>query len=106
MSKYAKINLQNIVENIIECEDSEIYTQNGTHIKVTENTGNVSIGFEYSLENNKFIPIKPFDSWVLNEESFTWKAPVDIPNDATVTPLGSVINYTWNEENQEWIKNS
>jgi hypothetical protein len=103
MSLYAKINETNIVENIIICEDSQISLINGRHVKVTELTGNASIGFEYSSDHNKFIAIKPFDSWVLDNDLFAWKAPVALPEDANVTPLGSVINYRWNEEDQEWV---
>lgn len=103
MSLYAKINETNIVDNIIICEDSQISLIPGKHVKVTELTGNASVGFKYSGEHNKFIPVKPFDSWILDDNTFKWKSPIDLPEDANVTPLGSVINYRWNEDSQEWV---
>lgn len=93
MSIYAKINSENIVENVILCEDSEIGTQKGNHIKVTESTKNASVGYTYDAENNKFIASKPFESWTLNEK-FDWVSPVG------ESPAGLHI---WNEENQEWV---
>jgi hypothetical protein len=93
MSIYAKINSENIVENVILCEDSEIGTQKGIHIKVTESTKNASVGHTYNAENNKFISSKPFESWSLNE-NFDWVSPVGD------SPAGL---YTWDEESQEWV---
>jgi hypothetical protein len=103
MSQYAKINSDNIIENVIVCEDSQISLQNGKFVKVTEETKNPQIGGEYREDVNVFVRIKPYESWVLNDE-YSWESPVEIPNDAQVTPLGSVINYQWNEEDQVWIK--
>ena len=50
-------------------------------------------GFTYDAENDVFIPSKPFDSWVLDETKWIWKAPVDYPDDD---------KYTWNEETTSW----
>lgn len=93
MTLYAKINSENVVENVILCEDSEIITQAGIHIKVTDLTKNASIGQTYDAENNKFIAPKPFESWTLNE-SFDWVSPIG------ESPEGL---HTWDEENQEWV---
>ena len=103
MSQYAKINSDNIIENVIVCEDSQISLQDGNFVKVTNETMSPQIGGEYNKDANKFIRIKPYESWVLNDE-FNWTSPVEIPNDAQITPLGSVINYKWDEEDQAWIK--
>lgn len=54
------------------------------------------IGYKYDVSRDAFIPPKPFDSWVLNEESCIWEAPVPYPSE------GSNL-YTWNEENQTWV---
>lgn len=53
------------------------------------------IGYSYSDELDAFIPPKPFASWLLNEETCLWEAPVPYPGE------GSDI-YTWNEETQTW----
>ena len=93
MSKYAKINSENIVENVILCEDSEIGTQAGYHVKVTDLTKNAVIGSTYDADNNKFISPKPFESWSLNE-NFDWVSPVG------ESPVGL---HTWDEDAQEWV---
>jgi hypothetical protein len=52
------------------------------------------IGFQYDQTRDAFIPPKPFNSWILNEDTCNWEAPVAYPNDGQ--------RYTWNEENQSW----
>lgn len=52
------------------------------------------IGFTYDEELDAFIPPKPFDSWLLNEQTFLWDAPVPYPTDGA--------NYNWNEETLTW----
>jgi hypothetical protein len=53
------------------------------------------IGYTYDAQRDAFIPPKPFNSWVLNEETCIWDAPVAYPEDD-----GKF--YTWNEENLAW----
>ena len=52
------------------------------------------VGYFYDEVLDAFIPIKPFISWVLNEETCQWNAPVDHPNDGKM--------YIWNEDNISW----
>ena len=52
------------------------------------------IGYTYDETRDAFIPPKPFDSWVLNEQSCLWEAPVAYPEDGQ--------QYTWNEELGTW----
>lgn len=93
MSKYAKINSSNIVENVIVCEDSQIGSFPGEWIKVTAETKEAHVGGEYNRENSKFISVKPqFDSWVLDED-FNWVAPTEMPLSG---------NYIWNESLAQW----
>jgi hypothetical protein len=95
MSKYAKINSENIVENVIVCEDSQIGTQSGDHIKVTDITRDAVLGGSYDSINNKFINLKPYQSWVLGED-FNWQSPIGAkPEDG---------DYEWNEEDASWVK--
>jgi hypothetical protein len=54
------------------------------------------IGFTYDEERDAFIPPQPFDSWVLNEDTCLWEAPVPYPADGGI--------YTWDEENGAWIE--
>lgn len=52
------------------------------------------LGFYYDEQRDAFIPPRPFDSWVLNEETCLWESPIPYPNDGN--------DYVWNEENQSW----
>lgn len=95
MSKYAKINSENIVENVIDCEDSAIGTQIGRHIKVTEGTGRASIGYTYNEEHNKFISIKIYDSWILNKD-LIWESPAG--------PQPENGYFYWDEDTLAWVE--
>src|SRR6056300_1370968 len=52
------------------------------------------VGFKYDQYKDAFIPPKPFNSWILNETTCLWEAPVVYPTDGQV--------YNWNETNQSW----
>jgi len=52
------------------------------------------LGYSYDETLDAFIPPSPFPSFVLNEETCLWEAPVPYPTDGE--------RYTWNEEDQEW----
>jgi len=52
------------------------------------------IGFKYDQTRDAFIPPKPFNSWILNETTCQWEAPVAYPDDDNI--------YTWNETTQTW----
>lgn len=52
------------------------------------------IGYKYDSTRDAFIPPKPFNSWILNETTCLWEAPVPYPSDNEL--------YEWNEEDQQW----
>ena len=52
------------------------------------------IGMNYDAQRDAFIPQKPYNSWVLNEQTCNWDAPVARPNDNNI--------YIWNEEILNW----
>ena len=52
------------------------------------------IGMTYDEDRDAFISIKPYNSWVLNEDTCQWEAPVVKPDDGQI--------YNWNETNQTW----
>ena len=54
------------------------------------------IGFSYDKTRDAFIPPKPYPSWVLNETTCLWDAPVAYPDDDKI--------YTWNEETTSWVE--
>ena len=55
------------------------------------------IGYTYDENRNAFIPQKPFNSWILNETTCNWEAPVPLPSDASIDK-----RYTWNELTLSW----
>jgi hypothetical protein len=54
------------------------------------------IGFAYDEERDAFIPPQPFESWVLNEDTCLWDAPVPYPTDGAV--------YVWDEDSLAWVE--
>lgn len=52
------------------------------------------IGFTYDVARDAFIPPKPFPSWLLNETSCLWEAPVPYPTDGKA--------YVWDEDTVSW----
>jgi hypothetical protein len=52
------------------------------------------LGYTYDADRDAFIPPKPFNSWVLDEETCLWEAPVAYPTDG--------LTYIWNESNTDW----
>jgi hypothetical protein len=55
------------------------------------------IGYSYDAERDAFIPPKPYASWILNEETCQWNAPVEMPVEAEKF-------FTWDEETTSWIE--
>jgi hypothetical protein len=51
-------------------------------------------GYFYDTERDAFIPPKPYNSWILDEDTCLWEAPIAYPDDNK--------NYVWNETNQTW----
>jgi hypothetical protein len=54
-----------------------------------------AIGYTYDEKRDAFISQKPYDSWILNETTCDWEAPVAYPQDGN--------KYKWNEETLNWI---
>jgi len=52
------------------------------------------VGFTYDATRDAFIPPKPYPSWLLNEDTCWWEAPVAMPTDKP---------YRWDEETTSWI---
>jgi hypothetical protein len=111
MAHYAFLDENNIVTEVItgideteliEGLEPEIWYGNfrGQVCKRTSYNANIrknyaGIGFSYDSERDAFIPPKPFDSWILNENTCIWESPVPYPSDGEF--------YIWDENNQTWI---
>jgi hypothetical protein len=106
MSHFAKVE-NGIVTEILVAEQDFINTLEGTWIQTSYNTFGgqhpkgtplrknfAGLGYSYDTELDAFIPPKPFTSWVLNQESCLWQAPVAKPTDEK--------QYYWNEETTSW----
>lgn len=118
MAHYSFLNMQNIVTEVIVgkdetdgptnwemhygnfreqvCKRTSYNTRGGVHINggTPFRKNYAGIGYTYDETRDAFIPPKPFDSWVLNEDSCLWEAPVAMPDDDQM--------YTWNEETTSW----
>jgi len=60
-----------------------------------------SVGYTYDEDRDAFIPPKPFPSWVLNETTCLWEAPVERP-ELTQEQIDNGSYYSWNEETTTW----
>jgi hypothetical protein len=75
-------------------------TSYNTHGGVHDNGGtplrknHASIGMIYDEDRDAFIYKKPFNSWILNEDTCLWESPIPYPQDNN--------EYKWNEQNQSW----
>ena len=110
MAHYAFLNSDNIVTEVItgideteliEGLDPEIWYGNfrGQACKRTSYNGNIrknyaGIGYTYDAGRDAFISPKPFDSWLLDEATCQWEAPVAYPTDG--------FTYKWNESEVDW----
>ena len=97
MAHFAKINKTNIVTDVIVAEqdfinsgkvgDSFLWIQTSYNGSFRKNYA--GIGFQYDKTRDAFIAPKPYPSWILNETTCRWEAPVAYPDDEN--------NYNWNE---------
>jgi hypothetical protein len=75
-------------------------TSYNTHKGIHNNGGTplrknyAGIGYTYDEDRDAFIPKKPFNSWILNEQTCLWEAPIAYPTDGKI--------YIWNEQIQNW----
>jgi hypothetical protein len=53
------------------------------------------VGFTYNETLDAFIPPKPYDSWVINEETYSWDPPIPYPEDD--------VAYDWDKDKKSWV---
>jgi len=125
MAHFAKIDENNIVTRVVvvcntdtsdnqgnEVEEigqqflKNLYGQETNWIKASYNStirknypGN---GYKYDEALDAFIPPKPYDSWILDEITYQYVAPVPFPEGVTAE---SGITYRWDEESLSWQEN-
>ena len=82
-------------------------TSYNTHAGVHNNNGtplrknHAGIGYTYDETRDAFIPPKPFNSWILNETTCFWNAPIARP-ELTQEQIDNKNYYTWNESTLTW----
>jgi len=69
---------------------SGIHNNGGTPLR----KNHASIGYTYDEDRDAFISPKPFNSWILNENTCLWEAPVAYPQNDN--------KYKWNEQTLSW----
>jgi hypothetical protein len=111
MAHFAKLGVGNIIEAVhVVSNDIATTEQAGVDFlnnlyntrdvwKQTSYNGNIrknfaGIGFQYDQTRDAFIAPKPFNSWILDETTCQWEAPVALPDTEN--------RYNWNEINQNW----
>ena len=118
MAHFAQLDENNIVTQVIVVSNDDIKDSEGNESELTgiafcksllgPNTiwkqtsynnsirkNYAGIGFTYDATLDAFIAPKPYNSWILNETSCIWEAPVAYPNDGNM--------YAWDEETTSWV---
>jgi hypothetical protein len=106
----------NIVKQVIVVSNQDILNEQGQESedlginfcfnllggtwKQTSYNGNIrknyaGIGYTYDESRDAFIAPKPYNSWLLDEDTCQWKAPIPYPNDEQ--------RYKWNETILNWV---
>ena len=95
--------LQKLFNNRDVWKQTSYNTRGGEHLldgtPFRKNYG--AVGFKYDQSRDAFIPKKPFNSWILNEDTCRWEAPVAKP-ELTQEQIDNNNYYEWNETNQTW----
>jgi hypothetical protein len=118
MAHFAKLDVNNVVLEITVINNIEMLAADGSESetmgvaflirwsggysnwKQTSYNGKIrknyaGIGYIYDAARDAFIAPQPFASWVLNEETCQWDAPVAMPTDGQ--------RYSWDEETLSWV---
>jgi hypothetical protein len=107
MAHFAELDENNVVTRVIVTDNNDpngdegyqwlIDNLGGTWIQTSYNKNFrknfAGLGYTYDSTLDAFIPPKPFESWVLDEVTCTWQAPVQSPGDMII----------WDEESGSWI---
>ena len=117
MAHFAQIDENNIVQQVIVVHNNELLDENGyekeskgiqfcesllggfwvqTSYNASFRKNYAGIGYTFDRARQAFIPPKPFNSWILNEDTCHWEAPTPMPDDGKM--------YSWDEETTSWIE--
>jgi hypothetical protein len=123
MASFAKIGLNGKVIEVLSVVNEVLHDSNGVEQEsigidfLTKLTGypvwvqtsynnnfrknHAGIGMTYDEDRDAFIPKKPFNSWILNETTCLWEAPVAMP-ELTQEQIDNKNYYAWNEQIKNW----
>jgi hypothetical protein len=106
MTYFAKLDADNIVifvtagrveddglEEELNARTGDVYRQ--TYLDGSARFNYAGLGHTYDADRDAFIPPTPYPSWVLDEATCLWVAPIDYPADGG--------QYVWDEETTEWV---
>lgn len=105
MAHFAELDKNNVVLRVVAVHDSEehlwpIYPFEGVWIKTSYNNNirknYAGRGYTYDVNRDAFIPPKPYQSWILNDQTCLWESPVKYPSDGK--------DYIWDETMQVWMQ--
>ena len=123
MAHFAQLDENNVVTQVIVVDNKDTSDANGVEKesigvafcerllggtwKQTSYNANfrknyAGIGYTYNAGIDAFVPPKPYNSWVLNNTTAQWEAPVAMPEDAGTGEPPKM--YTWNEETTNWVE--
>jgi len=79
------------------CKRTSYNTHGGVHFGggTPYRKNYAGIGFTFDSGRDAFIPPKPFASWLLDEDTCLWNAPVPYPDDGN--------RYQWDEDSLSWV---
>jgi hypothetical protein len=104
MSWYARVKdgIVNQVTYLVDTKDGDwLYREHGGQWLRCAEDGSLrmnfpAIGYTYDPQRDAFIPPKPYPSWILNEYTCLWDAPVPMPQDGKI--------YNWDEATTSWVE--
>lgn len=120
MAHFARLNTDNVVEQVIVVANKDTSDNNGveeeiigiafckklfgsnTNWKQTSYNGNfrvryAGVGYSYDPSLDAFVPPKPFASWVIDNDTINWKAPLEEPT-LTQEQIDAGSYYRWDED--------
>jgi len=118
MAHFAKLDENNVVLEVHCVHNNELLDENGieqeqkgidflinwsdgyplwrqTSYNANFRKNYAGVGYTYDSQRDAFIPQQTFPSWVLNEDTCRWEAPVPMPEDGQM--------YIWDEPTTSWV---
>ena len=108
MAHFAEVDENGVVKQVLVVPDAQEHRGHeflsddlglgGTWVQTSYNArirkNYAGIGMTYDANRDAFIAPQPYASWILNEDTCHWEAPVPYPADG--------VMYIWNEETTDW----